>query len=315
MLLGSIDPTFNPNPWRFQPHPEVWLLIVGIIAAFVYAVRVVGPKVAPVGNVISRRQILTFVLMITLLWGASDWPIHDLAEEYLYSMHMLQHMMLAYFVPPLALLATPEWLFRLLIGNGRTYRVIRFVTKPVAAALVYNVVLLVTHIPALVNRSAEGGPLHYSLHVLVVTSALLLWMPVCGPIREWHMSEGGKMIYMFGMSLVPTVPAGWLTFAEGTVYKHYNTPVRVWGVSVLSDQQAAGAIMKLGGSVFMWAVIIYLFFRRFMRGFLEEQSYVRSDQIPDAEITGTDTTLTYAEVEAAFSRVKPAPEAPHPQTK
>lgn len=125
------------------------------------------------------------------------------------------------------------------------------------------------------------------------------------------MSEGAKMIYMFGMSIVPTVPAGWLTFAEGAVYKHYDTPVRVWGVSVLSDQQAAGAIMKLGGSVFMWAVIIYLFFKRFMRGFLEQQSYAPASRMPDAEITGTDAPLTYAEVEAAFSRVRPASETPH----
>lgn len=314
MLLAAIEPTTNPHPWRFQPHPEVWLLVAGLVAAFIYAVRVVGPKAAPEGHVITRRQVALFSLMIMLLWAASDWPVHDLAEEYLYSVHMLQHMVLAYFVPPLALLATPEWLFRLLIGQGRTYRAVRFATKPVVAAIAYNVVVMVTHIPALVNRSAEGGPLHYSVHVLVVTTALMLWMPVCGPIHEWRMSDGGKMIYMFGMSLVPTVPAGWLTFADGPVYKHYNTVVRVWGMSILSDQQAAGAIMKLGGSVFMWAVIIFLYFRRFTRGFHQQQSYVRSSDIPDSEIVGTDPPLTYAEVEAAFKRVKPAPEKPHTPT-
>ena len=47
-----------------------------------------------------------------MLWAASDWPIHDIGEEYLYSVHMLQHMMLSYFLPPLVLLATPEWLLR-----------------------------------------------------------------------------------------------------------------------------------------------------------------------------------------------------------
>lgn len=310
MLLASIDPTVNPDPWRYQLHLEVWVLVVGLVAAFVYAVRVVGPKVAPTGKVISRRQVSTFALMIVLLWLASDWPVHDLAEEYLYSVHMFQHMVLAYFVPPLALLATPEWLFRLLLGQGRTYRAVKVATKPVVAAVAYNVVVMVTHIPALVNRSAEGGPLHYSLHVLLVTTSLMLWMPVCGPIREWQMSDGGKMIYMFAMSVVPTVPAGWLTFAEGSVYNHYDTPVRVWGVSVLSDQQAAGAIMKLGGSVFMWAVIIYLFFRRFMRGFLEQQSYAPKNRMPDAEIIGTESTLTYQDVQDAFGRVRPAPESP-----
>ena len=56
---------------------------------------------------------------MALLCAASDWPIHDIGEKYLYSAHMLQHMMLTYFMPPLVLLATPEWLLRVLVGNGR----------------------------------------------------------------------------------------------------------------------------------------------------------------------------------------------------
>ena len=273
MLISGIEPTLNTDPWRYQQHLEIWVLIIGLIVAFVYAIRVLGPKVVPNGEVISRKQIRIFSLMIFLLLISTDWPLHDIAEEYLYSMHMLQHTILTYIIPPLALLATPEWLFRLLVGRGRTYRVIRFLTRPVIAAVTYNAVLLITHIPALVNRSAAGGPLHYSLHVLLVFSALMLWTPICGPAKEWRMSYGAMMVYLFCTSLVPSIPAGWLTFAEGSVYNHYDTPVRVWGMSVLSDQQLAGGIMKLGGAVFLWALIITIFFTRFMKGFFGEQSY------------------------------------------
>lgn len=273
MLIAGIEPTLNADPWRYQQHLEIWVLIIGLIVAFVYAIRVLGPKVVPSGEVISRKQIRIFSLMIFLLLISTDWPLHDIAEEYLYSMHMLQHTILTYIIPPLALLATPEWLFRLLVGKGRTYRVIRFLTRPVIAAVTYNAVLLITHIPALVNRSAAGGPLHYSLHVLLVFSALMLWTPICGPAKEWRMSYGAMMVYLFCTSLVPSIPAGWLTFAEGSVYNHYDTPIRVWGMSVLSDQQLAGGIMKLGGAVFLWAIIITIFFTRFMKGFFAEQSY------------------------------------------
>ena len=309
MLLAGIDPTTNTDPWRYQPHPEVWLLVIGLIAAFVYAVRVVGPKVAPEGNVISRKQIWTFVLMISLMWFASDWPTHDIAEEYLYSVHMIQHMVLSYVVPPLALLATPEWLFRLLIGKDRTYRIVRFLTKPVVAAIVYNLVVITTHIPALVNRSAAGGPLHYSLHVILVCSALMMWTPVCGPAKEWRMSYMGMMIYLFTTSLVPTIPAGWLTFAEGSVYNHYDTPVRVWGMNVLSDQQLAGGEMKLGGSIYMWSIIITIFFTRFMKNFFTNQSYASTGAIPDSEIVGTEPPMMYSEVEDAFARSRPRMES------
>jgi putative membrane protein len=288
----------------------VWLLVGGLVAAFIYAIKVVGPKVAPAGQVISKTQMRTFILMITLMWFASDWPMHDLAEEYLYSLHMVQHMILTYMVPPLALLATPEWLFRLLIGNGKVYRVVRALTLPVVGVVVYNLTLLTTHIPQLVNKSAEGGPLHYSLHVLVVVTSLMFWTPICGPIREWRMSDGAKMIYLFGTSLIPTIPAGWLTFAEGSVYNHYDHAVRVGGISVISDQQAAGGIMKLGGSIFIWIVIIFIYFRKFMGNFYAEQTYDKSRDIPDSEIVGTTVPLTYEEVEAAFERTKPAPENP-----
>lgn len=293
MIAEAANPLLEP--WRFQAHPEIWLLVSFLIGAYVYVVRVLGPQAAPAGRVVSRRNIVAFAAAMAMLWMASDWPLHDLAEEYLYSMHMLQHMMLSYFLPPLALLATPEWLFRVLVGNGRTYRVVRWFSKPVIAGVLFNVVIMVTHIPGLVNRSASSSPLHYSLHVILVTTALLMWMPICGPARELHIGYGGKMIYLFLMSVVPTVPAGWLTFAEGTVYKHYATPIRVWGLSVQTDQQLAGAIMKIGGAIFLWTIVIHMFFRRFARDFNAEQSYVQEP-------------LTYEAVEEAFERTPPAPE-------
>lgn len=289
----------NPllNPWRFQAHPEVWLLLGFLIGAYVYVVRVLGPQATDVERPVTRRNIVAFVAAIALLWFGSDWPLHDIAEEYLYSMHMVQHMVLSYFVPPLALLATPEWLFRAIVGRGRGYRFVRFTSKPVIAGVLFNVVVMVTHIPGLVNRSAENSPLHYSLHVILVSTALLMWMPICGPAKELHMGYAGKMIYLFLMSVVPTVPAAWLTFAEGTVYKHYAIPIRVWGLSIETDQQLAGAIMKTGGAIYLWTIVIYMFFRRFTRNFNAEQSYVRDEP-----------TLTYEAVERAFESSPPAPE-------
>jgi putative membrane protein len=272
------------------------LLVAFLVGAYVYSIRVIGPQAVVSGPVVTRKNVTAFVAAMSILWIASDWPMHDLAEEYLYSMHMLQHMALSYFVPPLALLALPEWMFRALVGEGRAYRVIRWFSKPVIAGVLFNVVVMVTHIPALVNRSASSSPVHYSLHVLVVTTALLMWIPICGPAAELRVGYGGKMIYLFLMSVVPTVPAGWLTFAEGTVYKHYDTPVRVWGLSVATDQQLAGAIMKIGGSIFLWSIVIFMFFKRFVGNFNAEQNYVR------------DTTLTYEQVEQAFESTPPAPE-------
>jgi len=277
------------QPWRFQFHPEVWLLVAFVVGSYTYAIRVIGKRVQPSGEVVSRKQLRAFVAAVLLLWVASDWPMHDISEEYLYSAHMLQHMILSYFVPPLVWLATPAWLFDVVVGRGRALPVVRFLSRPPIAGVLFNLVVMITHIPALVNRSVSNGPLHYTLHVLVVVSSLLMWIPVLGPNKAWHMGYGGKMIYLFLMSVVPTVPAGWLTFAEGVVYRSYDIPVRVWGISATVDQQLAGAVMKLGGSIFLWTVITYMFFKRFMSRFSDEQSYKQP-------------TLTYEEVAKAFEK-------------
>lgn len=266
------------DPWRFQAHIEVWLLIIAIIASYTYAIRVIGPRVVPFGAVVTRRQLRRFTAGVLLMWIASDWPIHDISEEYLYSMHMLQHMMISYFVPPLLLLATPKWLFDAIFGTGRGFRVIKFLSRAPVAGLLFNVMVMVAHIPDVVNRSVSNGPLHYSLHIFLVLTALLMWMPVCGPERSFRLQYGGMMIYLFLMSVVPTVPAAWLTFAEGSVYKHYDIPVRVWGLSVTTDQQLAGAVMKSAGSMFLWTIIVVIFFRRFIGRFFAEASYSKESK-------------------------------------
>jgi putative membrane protein len=288
----------NPEPWRFQQHIEVWVLIIAVVASYTYAIRKIGPRIVTTGEVVTRKQLTAFIAGVLMLWVASDWPIHDISEEYLYSVHMFQHMVYSYFVPPLVLLATPYWLFDLIFSSNRSRRVINFMTKPVIAGVLFNLVIMITHIPTLVNQSVSNGPLHYALHVLVITSSLLMWFSVCGPDKQRHLSYGGKTIYLFLMSVVPTVPAAWLTFAEGAVYKHYDIAVRVWGLSVTTDQQVAGAIMKTGGSIFLWSIIVFIFFRRFIGKFFAEASYARP----------TEPVLTYEEVASAFEANPPAEE-------
>jgi putative membrane protein len=313
-MIGIVP---SQDIWRFHPHPEVWLLVAALALSYAYAIKVIGPRAVRPGEVVVRpRQIACFVSGLLLLWVASDWPMHDIGEGYLYSAHMLQHMILSYFMPPLMLLATPAWLARLILGDGRVWRGFRWLAKPVVAGLIFNAFVMITHIPAVVNHSvtSPNPVLHYSLHVVLVLSALLMWTPVCGPFPELQISAGGKMIYLFAMSVIPTVPAGWLTFANGVVYKAYDHEPRLWGISVTTDQQLAGAIMKVGGSVFLWTIITFLFFRRFMGHWEEQNTYRRSRRIPDAEIVGhDDETLTYEDVTKVFDAVPAAPE-PHGPT-
>lgn len=248
--------------WRWVPHPEVWLLVGGLIALYVYAARVIGPKVVPAGEpAVTAAQKRWFGFGIVLLWVAADWPVHDVGEQYLYFVHMSQHLVLTLVVPPVMLLATPEWLARLVVGNGRVDRFVHRMARPVPAGLAFNGLALLTHWQVIVNGASDNGLFHYGMHTLIVTTAILFWIPVCGPFPELRISAPAQMIYLFIASIIPTVPGAWLTFAEGAVYSVYDIPNRLWGVSVTSDQQIAGLLMKLVGGTYLWVLITVIFFR------------------------------------------------------
>jgi putative membrane protein len=286
--------------WRWQPHPEVWLLVGSIILLAIYALRVVGPKVVPAGTpVISRSQLAWLVLGVALLWFASDWPVHDIAEEYLFSVHMTQHMLLTFAVPPAFLLATPEWLARLVLGHGRVKRAFYKIARPVPAAVAFNALQLLTHWPGVVNTSVENALVHYVVHAALVSTAFLLWIPVCGPLPELRISYPAQMLYLFVTSIVPTVPAAWLTFAEGSVYSAYDIPQRLGGISVTTDQQVAGLIMKLVGGGFLWLIITIRFFQW-------ASKFSDTDRAIDQ--AGPAHDLTWADVEREFEEHPPPPE-------
>ncbi|MFQ5556856.1 MAG: cytochrome c oxidase assembly protein, partial [Acidimicrobiales bacterium] len=87
--------------WDYELHPEVWLLLAAIVALGVFAVRSIGPLVVADGEpVVTRRQTLFFAAGVATLGAAALWPVHDIAEEYLYSVHMVQHLLISFVVPP-----------------------------------------------------------------------------------------------------------------------------------------------------------------------------------------------------------------------
>jgi putative membrane protein len=280
--------------WRFVPHPEVWLLVVGLGVLYTYAARVIGPKVVPAGTpAVTTVQWRWFALGLALLWVAADWPVHDIGEQYLYFVHMAQHTVLTLVVPPVMLLATPEWLARLVVGQGRVWAFVRRFARPVPAGIAFNGLALLSHWQVIVNGASSNGLFHYGMHSALVLTAVLFWIPVCGPFPELRISPPAQMVYLFVASIVPTVPGAWLTFAEGAVYSVYDIPDRLWGISVTSDQQIAGLLMKLGAGSYLWLLITVIFFRW------------ASGHDADRERAAT---LTYEQVEREF-QAHPPPRA------
>jgi putative membrane protein len=279
------------------------MLLVGALAIGWYASRVLEPKAVIAGyEPISRSQRRWFLAGFGGIWLASDWPVHDVAENYLYSVHMAQHLLLSMLIPAAFVMATPRWLLELVISpDSRLWRAFRVASRPLVAGIAFNALTMWLHWSRVVQLSADSGAAHFGFHLLIFTSGLLMWMPVIGPITEWRLGSLGQCIYLFSMSIVPTVPGGWLVFAEGVVYRHYDTPQRLWGLDVLMDQQAAGVIMKLVGGFVLWAIIFVIFYR-WSKGEMRADELAR-DERQRAE---REATLTYAAVSDAFAAT-PAP--------
>jgi putative membrane protein len=245
----------------WHPHLDVWALLGGIWVGYLVAVRVHARRFPGEDPTWKRRAKLFSGGMAVLFLGA-DWPVHDLAERYLYSMHMVQHMLFTLVAAPLLVAGAPPWILRAALRRPVVRGAFRFVTRPLVALVFFNAVFLFTHWPEVVARSVASEPIHFALHLLIVVSALAMWWPVVSPLPEMPaLSPPGQMLYLFLQSLAPTIPASFLTFGETLLYPVYGTFPRIWGIGALEDQLLAGLQMKLVGGLILWVVIAAIFFR------------------------------------------------------
>lgn len=266
-------------PWSWTPraYPGVWafmalLAFTGWLLARRAGVRLTG------------RQRAAWIAGLLALWVATDWPIGTLGSGYLASVHMAQYMLYTFVAAPLLLLAIPEQLARSVVPAGMVRRVLQRVSQPLVAAVVANVVLVVTHAPWTVDTVRVTQPGSFVLDVVWLVGGLVLWLPVISPLPEHRARPLIQAGYLFlAAGLVPMIPGGFLTFADAPLYGLYELAPRVGGIDPSTDQQAAGVLMKIGSLPLVWPVIAVIFVRAARRG----------DDLT-APATSADTTLTGA---------------------
>jgi putative membrane protein len=113
-----------------------------------------------------------------------------------------------------------------------------------------------------VNAALEHALVHFAVHALVFVSAIIVWMPLLSPLPEVpRLAPLARMLFLFLQSIVPTVPASFLTFGARPLYSFYDDVPRLWGSSALSDMQVAGVVMKIGVGITLWVMIAIIFFR------------------------------------------------------
>jgi putative membrane protein len=237
-----------------------------LLAAAFYARRVLTLRDR--GTPVPRWRIALFVTGIVTLLVAFVSPVHHLGEE-MFSFHMLQHVLLGD-LAPLALLAgltgpilrpALAWLHRL-----------RFLAHPFVALPLWAVNLFVWHLPFLYEAAVRHDSVHALEHFCFFTGGTIMWLPVLEtlPAPEWF-GTGAKLGYIAVVRAVETV-LGNVFFWSGSVfygvYEHQN---RIGGISALADQNLAGGVMMIEGSIVTLVALAWLFLRMASEGELRQQ--------------------------------------------
>ncbi len=259
-MTAVTPPSVGLEAFPFHVHWDVLGLVVALVVGYIYGIRVLGPRHAPESTIVTRRQMMWFGAGIAVLLLVETWPVHDIGEKSLFMFHMVEHLAIALIIPPALLMGTPAWLMRLLVRP--ILPIVRFLTRPIIALVLFNIVLALIHVPAVLEAMLGNQAVHFGLHLALLLSATVMWWPVIGPIPELaKLRPEAAMGYLFLQSLVPTIPASFLTFADDVVYKAYEAFPRLWGFDILTDQLVAGLLMKIGGGVVLWTAITVIFFR------------------------------------------------------
>jgi len=255
--------------WTF--HVDAIVICIMLAWAYYYAIVELRPRISDAGRV-RRSQVVLFSLGVLSLFIAGGTPLHDVGEEYLFSVHMAQHIFFTIAAPPLLIAGTPGWLWQWLLKRPVVFPIAKALTQPLVAFSIFNGLLVVTHLPPVVDLALHVGLFHFAVHVLLVLSAILMWWPILSPMPELpRLSYPLQLGYLFVQSILPAVVASFITFADRPVYEFYANAPRLWGITPIDDQQMAGGLMKLVGSVVLWTFMSVIFFKWYNREEADEQ--------------------------------------------
>lgn len=252
---------------RFTVHPST---VIGIAAlGLAYASRVRrGPSASdhPAAGP-SPGQRASFVTSLLLLFLTLNGPLHDLSDTFLFSAHMVQHLIMTLVVPPLMILGTPGWMLRPLLRPPAMMRLAKALTGTAACFAIFNLVLSFWHLPPIYNLALEQHPIHIVQHLMFLVAAVFMWWPLTSMLPELpRASYPAQMLYCFLMSIPMSVIAIYIVMADSALYPAYASAPRVWGISPMMDQQSGGLIMWIPSGIFFYSVMTVVFFKWVGRG-------------------------------------------------
>ena len=228
-LLSGDD---DVSPWAGSPRTRPWFFGAGVLTGFIALLS----------------------------------PIDTGGDQYLFSLHMVQHLLLMMVAPPLCILGVVG--MRPPGGPPRPRRRLwALLVNPWAATLIFSAVLLVWHIPALYDATLTTEPIHVVEHLSFIAVGVVFWWPIVdpmrGPDRRRWVGTFPKIAMLVASGVPPTVLGLLFTIASRPFYDFYERAPRLWGLSPVVDQQLAGVVMFGAGNLIYFAAVVVVFWRVF----------------------------------------------------
>jgi cytochrome c oxidase assembly factor CtaG len=263
--------------WTLDPGP----LLAMAFGTFVYVRRFRAARAEAGGRGAGPLQAAAFAGAMLALLAALVSPVDRLGEDYLFSAHMVQHILLGDIAPLLLLLSLSRVIMRPVTRrfSGLERRLGPLASPPVLIAL-WLVLIYFWHVPALYDAALEHPLAHALEHACFFTAGVAVWWPLIQPVPMRRRLTGMQpLMYIFAAKVGLAALGIYLAWSTGVAFDYYTHVPRIWGLSAVEDQNAGGAIMLVEQSLVLVTVMAVLFVRMLTQSEEEER---RRERLEDA---------------------------------
>jgi putative membrane protein len=260
LFLALLHPIANLSWWRWSIHPSTVIGIAALGALYIWAGKVLHQRP-------STAQRSFFFAGLLVMFASLNGPIHDLSDDYLFSAHMVQHLLLTLALPPLLLAGVPGWMLRPVLSRPRIAPIARFLTRAPICFVVFNLVIAGWHLPQFYNAAMANHDLHILEHLMFMAAAVLMWWPLLSQLPEFpRLAYPGQMLYSFLLSIPMSIVAIYIAMADHVLYPAYSATPRVLSLTPLEDQLLGALIMWIPGGLIFTIIMTVVFFKWNARG-------------------------------------------------
>jgi putative membrane protein len=266
--LAHVSEQHGRLAWSWEP-----LVLVSLAgAASWYIIGLIRLRQETSAVIIKTWNVWAFAGGLAVLFIALESPIDTVGEE-LFSVHMVQHLLLMLFAAPLIVLGRPALAFlwampprrRKTFGRiwtaGRFGRVIEFLMRPLVVWVLFASIFVVWHVPGPYTWALHHELVHDCEHLSFFIVSLMFWTIVFEPSGRRRLDYGATLLFVATMAIISGLPGALMILTNRAFYPVHAATVGNWGLTLVADQQLAGLIMWIPAGMIYVAAVAWLFWR------------------------------------------------------